>query len=139
MAEFDSVKINNPTAEDFTVNFNGEPYSIKANESKDFAKYVGFHMAKHLSTKMIDAEYVEKNKKFLYGNAQQDPRVRAAQAEHAQLMVFDNPLRRKALYKIMGDEKLAEEVVKSYPFKGFIGDMKEYVDFVAKEKEKASV
>lgn len=134
MAEFDSVSITNPTSEDFTWNYNGEPYKIGAKETKAFSKHVGFHLAKHLSSKMIDEDYTEKNKKFLFGNSQQDPRVRAAQAALAQLMVFDNPTRRIALYKIMQDEKLAEEVIKSYPFKGFIGDMKEYVDFVAKQK-----
>ena len=134
MAEFDSVTITNPTSEDFTWNYNGEPYTIGKGETKAFSKHVGFHLAKHLSSKMVDEVYSEKNKKFLHGNAQQDPRVRAAQAELAQLMVFDNPKRRIALYQICGDEKIAEEVIKSYPFKGFIGDMKEYVDFVEKSK-----
>lgn len=135
MAEFDIVKISNPTSEDFTWNYNGEPYTVKAGETKEFSKHVGFHLAKHLSSKMIDVEFVEKNKKFFYGNAQQDPRVRQVQAEHAQLMVFDNPKRRIALYKIMGEEKLAQDVIAAYPFKGFIGEMKEYIDFVAKASE----
>src|SRR3990167_5436744 len=134
MAEFDAVKLTNPTSESFTWNYNGEPYTIGAGETKDFSRHVGFHLAKHLSSKIVDLDYTEKNKKFLFGNAQQDPRVRAAQAEHAQLMVFDNPKRRIALYKIFGDEKIAEEVIKAYPFKGFIGEMKEYVDFVEKAK-----
>lgn len=134
MAEFDSVSITNPTSEDFTWNYNGEPYTIEKGATKVFMKHVGFHLAKHLSSKMIDEVYTEKNKKFLHGNAQQDSRVRAAQAELAQLMVFDNPKRRIALYQITGDEKIAEEIVKAYPFRGFIGDMKEYVDFV-KSKE----
>lgn len=140
MAEFDSKTIINPTAEDFTWNYNGEPYTINAGETKAYSQHVAFHLAKHLSTKMIDEEYRKgKNGKFLDGNAQMDPRVRAAQAEHAQMMVFDNILRRKALYRIMGNEVGAEEVIKAYPFKGFIGDMNEYVKFVAEEKEKSAV
>ena len=54
MAELDTIVLTNPTSKDFTHNFNGEPYTINAGETKAFAKFVGYHLAKHLSTKMIE-------------------------------------------------------------------------------------
>ena len=50
--------------------------------------------------------------------------------ELAHRHVYDNPRRRINLYKILQDVSLVQEVIKAYPFKGFVGEMKEYEDFV---------
>lgn len=125
MAELDSISLFNPSKKDFTQNFNGEPYTIKANEQKAFVKSVGFHLAKHLAHKIIDDEVPEEDKK--------DPK-RATQI--AQRFVFDNEKLRIALYKILRDVDLVKQVVMAYPYKGWIGDMSIYETFVAKEEAK---
>src|SRR3990167_602183 len=127
MSELDAVKIKNPTNEDFTWRYNGEPYMVKANEEKSFAKYVAFHLAKHLSSKMINDAITPDERK--------DP---ARSLEFAHRQVYDNQHRRIALYKILGDKSLVEEVIKAYPFKGFVGEMKEYQDFVTSMEVQAS-
>ena len=53
-----------------------------------------------------------------------------------QLNVYDSPERRIALYKMFGDKDVVQKVITSYPFKGFIGEMKLYDDFVAKGETK---
>lgn len=129
--EYESVVITNPTAEDFTRRWNGEPYEIKSNETKGFAKFIAFHLAKHLSTKMLDKDFPKK-KKFL--NEQE----RNAEAlKYSNLMLFDNPKRRIALFRILNDVKLVIGVIMAYPFKEFmegdyLGYMQDYRDFVEK-------
>lgn len=123
MAELDAVEIYNPTKEDFTWRYNGEPYTVPSKGKKSFAKYVAFHLAKHLSTKMISdmfskEEHADRNKVF----------------EISQLNVYDNPKRRITLYQILKDVLLVQEVIKAYPFKGFLGDMTEYESYVKKEE-----
>lgn len=132
LKEGDSVAITNPTSDDFTWNYNGEPYTVLAGETKSFGKFITFHLAKHLSSKMIEADFQAKIAKIKDKEAK-----RFAQGEAAQTQVFDGPKRRIALYKILGDIQIVEEVIKAYPFKGFIGEMSEYQDFVAKASEKS--
>lgn len=129
MKEFESVLITNPTAEDFTWRWNGEPYTIKVGETKGFASPVSFHLAKHLSTKMIDKDFPRKKK---FAN---DVERNQEANRFSQLVLFDNPRRRIALFKILNDVKLVMEVIKSYPFKGFLegdylGHMDDYKNFV---------
>lgn len=127
MAELDTIVVTNPTKDDFTVNFNGEPYFIGKSEQKAFPEFLAFHIAKHLSDKMLGEE-VEKLRKEKTDNPYR-PRV-------GQLMVYDNPKRRIALYQIFGDKDKVESCIAAYPFKGFVGEMREYDDFVTKESAK---
>jgi len=124
--EHDTVFIKNPTAEDFTQRFKSDPYTVKAGEEKAFSKFVAFHIAHHLSTNMI----VREKEKDI---TPEDARNQGASIhlKIAQLGLYDTPERRIALYKILGRKELVEEVVKSYPFKGFIGEMALYERFVA--------
>lgn len=119
MAELDVVELINPTNEDFTWKYNGEPYTIGAGQKKSFAKFVGYHLAKHLSSKLMNDEVSDADKL--------DPEK---SLELAHRHVYDNPRRRIALYKILGNIETVQEVIKAYPFKGFVGEMKEYEDFV---------
>lgn len=134
MAELDTLYLVNPTSEDFTHNYNGEPYTVKAGETKAFAKYVAYHLAKHLSSKMVQQEALKKATK----DELKELKVQnsAFNAKLAQLAVFDTHERRIALYKILGDTQKVLDVIRSYPFKGFIGDMGLYEQFVAEEGAK---
>lgn len=136
MSELDlsSVEITNPTSEDFTWRYNGTPYTVKAGEKKAFAKPVAFHLSKHLSSKMITAEAQSKMTKAdaLNSNA-------AIHTKIAQLGTYDTPERRIALYKIFGGVEYVTEVITHYPFKGFIGEMSLYQDFVEKQAPKEKV
>lgn len=127
MAELDTIVLTNPTKADFTVRFNGEPYSIAAGAQKSFPQFLGFHIAKHLSDSML-AEAVVKLKKENSENPYKP--------EVGQLLVYDNPKRRIALYQILGSKELVESCMNSYPFKGFIGIMQDYDDYVAKVEAK---
>ena len=133
LKEYDSVVINNPISEDFTQKFNGEPYTIKAGESKGFAKFVAFHLAKHLSTLIVESEAAKDITKKDLG----DPRA-AVHSKISQLQVHDTHERRIALYKILGDEDLVIQVISAYPFKGFIGEMEEYKKFVEQSKKSSN-
>ena len=119
MAEFDSINLFNPIDEDFVHNFNGEPYTLKAKESKAFSKFVAFHLAKHLASKLVVAEVSKTDKT-------KNPSI------VTQRTVYDNPYLRIALYKILKDVKLVQEVVVAYPYKGFVGEMEIYQKFVEK-------
>lgn len=120
MAEFDTIYVTNPLNEDFAVRFNGENYELGKKERKSFPEFLGFHVAKHLSDKMLGTE-IEKLKKAEKENPF-NPRV-------GQLLVYDNPKRRITLFQILGSKKLVEECISAYPFKGFIGEMSEYDEF----------
>lgn len=121
MAEFDTVVLYNPTDEDYTHGFNGEPYTIEANTTKSFAQFVGFHLAKHLATKMVEDSISKKDKK-------EKPIM------VAQKLIYDNPDLRIALYKILKNKELVQKVIAAYPYKGFVGEMSIYEDFVNKEE-----
>ncbi len=129
MAELDVLSIQNPTSEDFTWRYNGEPYTILAGETKTFSKHVAFHLAKHLSDEIIIVE----NPSKLPKNATEKDRQRD-EVRIAQLCVFDNPKRRIALYRIIKDPILVQDCLASYPFKAFVGDMEEYRNYVIKDK-----
>ena len=125
------VSITNPTSDDFAWRYNGELYSIKAGETSQFAKPVAYHLAKHLSTKII-------SEAALKGIAKKDidnPNA-AIHVKVSQLHTYDTHERRIALFKILGDSQKVLEVIQRYPFKGFIGDMALYQEFVEKLEAK---
>lgn len=130
MAEFDTTSIANPLKEDFAVNFNGERYEIGAGEKKSFPEFLAFHIAKHLSDKMLGDE-IEKVKKAEKENPF-NPRV-------GQMLVYDNPQRRMRLYDILGSKEKVEACINAYPFKGFIGEISEYDEYVANNTSKGTV
>jgi hypothetical protein len=47
-------------------------------------------------------------------------------------MVYDNPQRRISLFEIFGSKEKVEACVNAYPFKGFIGEISEYDEYVVK-------
>lgn len=123
--DLSSVTIKNPTGEDFTWNYNGEPYTVKANAEAAFAKPVSYHLAKHLSTNMVvGALKAKMTKKDIA-----DPRS-AIHVQISQVSVYDTPERRIALYKILGDPEKVMELVGRYFPKGSLGDMGVYKKFV---------
>ena len=125
------VEITNPTSEDFSWRWNGELYTIKAGEKGGFAKPVAYHLAKHLSTKMVSDDISQKiSKKDL-----ENPNA-AIHYKVAQVNTYDTHERRIALYKILGDGQKVLDVISRYPFKGFIGNMSEYEAFVEKASKK---
>ena len=129
--DLSSVEITNPTGENFTWNYNGEPYTVKANEMEAFAKPVSYHLAKHLSTKMVvDAAMAKMTKK-----EEADPKA-AIHVKISQLSTYDTHERRIALFKILKDVDKVVELITRYPFKGFIGDMNEYKTFVESQDSK---
>lgn len=127
--DLESVQITNPTDADFTWRYNGTAYTILAKEAKQFAKPVAYHLAKHLSTKMVTDEIMKTATKKDMENPNAAIHVKAA-----QLTTYDTHERRIALYKILGDENRVVEVTRRYPFKGFIGEMSLYEEFVKKAK-----
>src|SRR3990167_10604417 len=127
--ELEVIEITNPTSEDFSWRYNGEPYTIKAGETRSFAKPIAFHLAKHLSTMMV----VKDEEKNMTKADKLNPNA-SIHIKIAQLSTSDTHERRIALYKILGDENRVVEVISHYPFKGFIGDMDVYQKFVEKSK-----
>ena len=123
------VSITNPTSDDFTWKYNGEPYTVKAGETAGYAKPVAYHLAKHLSTKMVSDE-------ALKGVAKKDMDNPNAQihVKVSQLHTYDTHERRIALYKILGNVDMVIQVISKYPFKGFIGDMDIYQKYVEKSQ-----
>jgi len=127
MAELDTLGLTNPTKEDFEIRFNGELYRVGAGEVKSFPEFLAFHVAKHLSDKMLSVE-IEKIRKAHSDNPYR-PQV-------GQLMIYDNAKRRIALFDIFGNKEKVEACIASYPFKSFIGEMKDYDEHVTKAMEK---
>ena len=125
------VSITNPTSDDFSWRYNGELYTVKAEETAGYAKPVAYHLAKHLSTKMVSDE-------ALKGVAKKDMDNPNAQihVKVSQLHTYDTHERRIALYEILKDSQKVLEVIQRYPFKGFIGDMALYQSFVEKLEAK---
>ena len=130
--DLSAVNITNPTSEDFTWNYNGEPYTIKAGATTPFAKPVAFHLAKHLSTQMVVSPLQEGMSKKDIDNKNAPVHVKIS-----QLSIYDTHERRISLYKILKNAQTVVELISRYPFKGFIGEMGEYQKFV--EKEEAAV
>jgi hypothetical protein len=137
MAEFDTIPAHNPTEEDFTVRFNGEPYTIEAGGVRQWVIAVALHYAKHFSDYILRGEFAKKRTPKAYKD---NPKLREHDPEKIQYLMLDNPQRRIALYRILKNKVAVEDVIKKYPqFKyketrnefSFIGDLKEYDDFVA--------
>lgn len=131
MQELEVIEITNPTKEDFSWRFNGEMFSIKTGEKRGFAKAVALHLSKHLSSKMIVDEALDKAGKKEIENPKSSIHTKIS-----QLNSYDTHERRIALFKILGNENLVINVIEKYPFKGFIGDMDEYRKFVEKVQGK---
>lgn len=127
-----AVPITNPTSEDFTWRYNGEPYTIKAKETTMFAKPVAYHLAKHLSTEMVTKEAL----KGITKKDMDNPNA-AIHVKVAQLNTYDTHERRIVLHKILGDGNKVLDLITRYPFKGFIGDMALYQKFVETEVKPA--
>lgn len=125
------VEIKNPTSQDFSWRWNGELYTIKAGETKSFAKPVAFHLAKHLSTKMVSDDALKGVKQKDLENPNSAIHVKVA-----QLNTYDTHERRIALFQILNDVDAVVEVIQRYPFKGFIGEMDKYQEFVEKATKK---
>lgn len=131
LSELDSIQITNPTNEDFTCRFNGEPYLIRAGETQPRPKFLAVHMAKKLSDHLISQE-VQK----LTAKKAKDKDINPYDPAVTQLTVHDNPTRRKFLYSILRSKELVEATLNDFGFKGFVGEMREYDDFVAKLEAK---
>ena len=130
--DLSSIEITNPTKEDFTWNFNGEPYTVKAGENAAFAKPVSYHLAKHLSSKIAVTEAESTMTKTDRANSNA-----VIHTKISQLGSYDTPERRIALYKILGGTEHVTDVITHDPFKGFIGEMSLYEDFVNKQEKKS--
>jgi len=131
MAEFETVVIHNPTSEDFIQKYNGEPYTIKKDESNPFVKAVAFHIAYHLSGSILQKENPKSIKKDM-----RPEEVRKEEIKFSQLLVYDNPRRRIALYRILKSAPLVFECLSRYNLKSFLGEMNEYRDYVIKQEGK---
>lgn len=125
MAQLDVITLFNPTAGDFVGTWNGEDYTLPKNGSESFSKFVGFHLATNLAKQLINDSFSDADKK--------DPKKSIL---ISQTLLYDNPRLRIALYKILRSVPLVQECIMSYPYKGFVGDMDEYKNFVIKEESK---
>jgi len=132
--DLSAIEITNPTSENFTWNYNGEPYTIDAGQTAVYAKPVAYHLAKHLSTKMI-VEPLQN------GMSKKDLADKNApiHVKISQLSIYDTHERRIALYKILKKGELVLDLITRYPFKGFIGEMGEYQKFVESIEKKEAV
>jgi hypothetical protein len=126
--EHESIEITNPTKQDFTVNFNGEPYTLSAGDTNKYSRFLAFHLAKHLSTRMLEPEATKLKEEFK--ESVYVPQV-------GTLMNHDNPSRRIALYDILGSKNEVENFFIAIPLKSFIGDMSKYDAYVAKKEAKS--
>ena len=146
MAEFDQIFIGNPTNEEYIGRYNGENYTLKAGEEITMPHFLGRHLAKHLSDKMLGKEFLKiQEKRYKDNPGLQDPKK-------YQYLMLDNPHRRIALYKILKSKEEVERTIKAYPqFKvtvtgknqedvkyNFVGEMKVYDDYVANLQPKSS-
>ena len=129
MAEYETIAVKNPLKESFSVNFNGEPYRLEAGEEKHFPKFLAYHIAKHLSNHIIGAEIIKMKAKKDYREVRENPL-------NSQMMNYDNPQRRIALFDILGSKETVQECVSVSPLKGFIGNMSEYDTYVEKSSKK---
>ncbi len=127
MAELDTLWVYNPLKDDFKWKYNGEYYSISAEAGKNFPQGLAFHMAKHLSDAMLAPGWEKLQKQKTSGEENQAVN---------QAVIYDTPQRRIALYNILGSKNLVEECIKNFNFKGFIGEISVYDDYVAKLQKK---
>lgn len=119
MATLDTITLYNPTKEDFVWNFNNEPYNLGAQQTKSFVEPVGLHIAKHLACKIVVDSFSNEEK------TKQPTLV-------SQSLNYDNPKLRIALYTILKNKELVQKVINAYPFKGLVGEMKEYDQYIAR-------
>ncbi len=127
MAEYETISLTNPTEAKFVSRFNGELYSVEAGETKNYPSFLAFHIAKHLSDKMLNV---------LEQKMQKTKTDNPYRPEVIQLVIHDNPKRRIALYDIFKSKPLVEQCISAFPFKGFIGEMSEYDLYVEKASKK---
>lgn len=125
MAELDTIEVYNPLPEAFSVRFNGQMYTIEAKASKHFPQFLAFHLAKHLSDKMLMPDLVKIKKSSTKENS--------FNPQNAQLMIYDNPQRRIYLYDVLKNKSLVESCIGQFPFKPFVGEIKEYDEYVEKK------
>src|SRR3990167_1303148 len=128
MAEFETVSIKNPTSEYFSFTFNGERYKpIPVGESRTYPIGLAYFVAKHLSNKILDKETRKIDEREVKKGNIFVPQI-------GLLMSYDNTQRRIALYDILGSKELVEYCVQYMNLKSFIGEMKEYDEYVAKKE-----
>ena len=123
MAEFDTIPLFNPLTEQFMVRFNGEPYILQPKETTYFPKGLAFHIAKHLSERLLAPKQLSLKEKT---GREENPLV-------GQLINYDNVDRRIALFDILGKVDVVESCIKACNLKGFIGNISEYDDYVSKK------
>lgn len=130
MAELDQIRITNPTDEDITTYYNGEPYSLKAREERTEPQHLARHMAKQISDREVQNEVNEMWQKSLKTKTPLSDTLRA------QYALNDNMIRRRWLYRCLRHKDQVLEVLKRYPqFKGFIGEENEFDMFVMQYEE----
>lgn len=131
MAELDTIEIINPLAEDFTVRFNGEPYTLKAGAQVHYPRFLALHIARHISDKLLSDKKEALRKK----HGKDNPYVPQA----STLFNHDNPSRRIALYQILRDTELVQEAVTKSNLKGFVGEMAEYDEYIASQQKATKI
>lgn len=98
--------------------------TLKAGATRSYPMYVAFHLAKHLTNKMLGKEAAvlrEQYKESVYV------------PQEATLMNHDNPSRRIALYDVLGNKEAVQEFFLRVPLKAFVGDMTIYDRHVAEK------
>jgi hypothetical protein len=128
-SEYETIEITNPTKEDFSCRFNGEMYSLHAGASRSYPRFLAFHIAKHLSNRMLQGEMDKLQKK----HGETNPFV----PQIGILMNHDNPQRRAVLFDIFGSKEGVESCLAQLQFKSFVGDMSEYDAYVSKKTKKS--
>ena len=123
MSEFDTIPLFNPLTEQFMVRFNGEPYILAAKETKHFPVGLALHIAKHLSERCLFPKLLALKEKT---GTNENPLV-------GQLINYDNPERRIALFDILGKVDLVESAIKACNLKGFIGEIAVYDNYVSQK------
>ncbi len=126
-SEFDTLEVYNPMDVEFVCRFNGELYKLGAKSSKTYPQFLAFHIAKHLSDKLLEPELLALKRKN-----DESKRPTAYNPRNAQLIIYDNVSRRKTLYNVFRDKELALLCIKQFPFKDFIGNVAEWEEYVLK-------
>jgi hypothetical protein len=49
----EKIRIYNPDTEDFTVEYSGVPYTIRALEMESYPTHIANHIKKHLANKLL--------------------------------------------------------------------------------------
>ena len=133
MAELDYIAVHNPRKEPMEVTYNGEKYAIEAETVKPMQHHLARHMAKHATDKWIGEDVVKEQAKFRKKKElMPEPLI-------VQWTMYDCPKRRNYLYEVLRSKEEVERTIKAYPqFKAtdaklnFVGEMKDYDDFVIK-------